>query len=162
MESKRLMRNGCFVIYLLLAGIPLSSAADDADVSTGQGVSQGIEWRSLSSEEQTLLSPFADKWATLPPGRQQRLRKGIKRWASMTPEQRARLFKPFSRLGSDVERAKGHGLGLSIVQLIVEKLGGQAGVESEVGQGSLFWFRLPQYQGWRKRFGSGDEDAVVD
>jgi signal transduction histidine kinase len=36
-----------------------------------------------------------------------------------------------------------HGLGLSIVQRIVEKLGGEAGVESEVGQGSVFYFTLP-------------------
>ena len=37
----------------------------------------------------------------------------------------------------------GDGLGLPIVNKIVEKLGGQVGVESEVGQGSLFFFTLP-------------------
>jgi len=37
----------------------------------------------------------------------------------------------------------GHGLGLPIVNNIVEKLGGQVGVESEVGKGSLFFFTLP-------------------
>lgn len=45
---------------------------------------------------------------------------------------------PVSRLG-DLE----HGLGLSIVLRIVEKLGGQVGVESEMGKGSLFYFTLP-------------------
>jgi hypothetical protein len=39
--------------------------------------------------------------------------------------------------------AKGHGLGLSIVQRIMKKLGGQAEVESEVGRGSVFAFILP-------------------
>jgi signal transduction histidine kinase len=34
-------------------------------------------------------------------------------------------------------------LGLSIVLQIVEKLGGQVGVESELGKGSLFFFTLP-------------------
>jgi signal transduction histidine kinase len=37
----------------------------------------------------------------------------------------------------------GHGLGLSIVRRIVEKLGGQVGVKSQVGQGSTFFFTLP-------------------
>ncbi len=59
----------------------------------------------------------------------------------LTPEEQGRLFTPFTRL--DQARARGHGLGLSIVRRIVEKLGGQVGVESEVGWGSTFWFALP-------------------
>ncbi|MBU0702917.1 MAG: GAF domain-containing protein, partial [Chloroflexi bacterium] len=59
----------------------------------------------------------------------------------LTPEEQARLFTPFTRL--DQVSAKGHGLGLSIVRRIVEKLGGQVGVESKVGQGSVFSFTLP-------------------
>jgi len=59
----------------------------------------------------------------------------------LTPEEQARLFAPFERLHQ--VRTEGHGLGLSIVRRIVEKLGGQAGVESEPGQGSLFFFTLP-------------------
>ncbi len=59
----------------------------------------------------------------------------------LTPEQQSRLFVPFSRIGQS--RVEGHGLGLSIVQRIVEKSGGQVGVESEVGQGSTFYFTLP-------------------
>jgi signal transduction histidine kinase len=51
------------------------------------------------------------------------------------------LFTPFTRLNQ--VRAKGHGLGLSIVRRIVEKLGGQVGVESQIGQGSSFFFTLP-------------------
>jgi signal transduction histidine kinase len=61
--------------------------------------------------------------------------------AGLTPEAQARLFTPFTRL--DQVRTEGHGLGLSIVRRIVEKLGGQVGVESTVGQGSVFSFTLP-------------------
>jgi PAS domain S-box-containing protein len=59
----------------------------------------------------------------------------------LSPEEQARLFIPFTRLRQ--VRARGHGLGLSIVRRIVERLGGQVGVESEVGKGSEFYFTLP-------------------
>jgi two-component system sensor histidine kinase/response regulator len=59
----------------------------------------------------------------------------------LTPEQQAQLFAPFTQL--DQARAQGHGLGLSIVRRIVEKLGGQVSVESQVGEGSTFFFTLP-------------------
>jgi two-component system sensor histidine kinase/response regulator len=61
--------------------------------------------------------------------------------AGLTADEQSRLFSPFTRL--DQTRAKGHGLGLSIVRRIVEKLGGQVGVDSLVGQGSVFSFTLP-------------------
>lgn len=60
----------------------------------------------------------------------------------LTAEERAQLFKPFTQLNQI--RAKGQGLGLSIVRRIVEKLGGKVGVESQgmPGQGSVFTFTL--------------------
>lgn len=63
--------------------------------------------------------------------------------AGLTPEAQARLFTEFTQLEPD--RAVGHGLGLSIVRRIIEKLGGQVAVESEgrPGQGSTFSFTLP-------------------
>lgn len=59
----------------------------------------------------------------------------------LSAEAQRALFTPFTRL--DQVRIKGHGLGLSIVRRIVEKLGGQVGMESESGQGSTFFFTLP-------------------
>jgi signal transduction histidine kinase len=59
----------------------------------------------------------------------------------LSPEEQTRLFTEFTQL--DRSRTDGNGLGLSIVKCIVEKLGGQVGVESRVGQGSTFYFTLP-------------------
>ncbi len=59
----------------------------------------------------------------------------------IAPEDLPRLFKPFARL--DQLSLHGHGLGLSIVRRIVEKLGGEVDVESKVGKGSTFSFTLP-------------------
>ncbi len=59
----------------------------------------------------------------------------------LNPDQQARLFTPFERLNE--VRVQGHGLGLSIVRRIVEKLGGEVGLTSEPNQGSIFFFTLP-------------------
>jgi len=61
--------------------------------------------------------------------------------AGISPEVRERLFTPFTQLAR--VRATGHGLGLSIVRHIVEKMGGRVGFDSEPGRGSTFWFTLP-------------------
>lgn len=54
---------------------------------------------------------------------------------------REKLFVPFTQL--NLRHDSGYGLGLSIVQRIVERLGGEVGAESVPGQGGLFWFTLP-------------------
>lgn len=61
----------------------------------------------------------------------------------LSADDQARLFTPFTRL--DQARARGHGLGLSIVRRIVEKQGGQVGVSSSgvPGEGCTFYFALP-------------------
>ena len=61
----------------------------------------------------------------------------------LSAEEIEKLFIKFTRL--DPGKAEGHGLGLSIVKRIVEKLNGEVGVESKniPGEGSSFYFILP-------------------
>lgn len=58
----------------------------------------------------------------------------------IAPEKQEAIFTRFVKLNSFIP---GTGLGLSICQSIVAQLGGKIGVESELGNGSCFWFTHP-------------------
>jgi two-component system, sensor histidine kinase and response regulator len=60
----------------------------------------------------------------------------------LTEDEQSQLFVPFTRLSH--ARVEGQGLGLSIVERIIERCGGQVGVNSQIGQGSTFYFTLPK------------------
>lgn len=72
----------------------------------------------------------------------------VKFWISdngqgMTQEEQSYLFSEFKRMHPNKDKIKGHGLGLSIVQRVISKLGGEVGVVSQAGIGSTFYFNLP-------------------
>jgi CheY-like chemotaxis protein len=60
----------------------------------------------------------------------------------LPPEKLAQLFQPFNRLGQEASAEEGTGIGLVVTKRLVELMGGAIGVESKVGQGSVFWIEM--------------------
>jgi PAS domain S-box-containing protein len=67
------------------------------------------------------------------------------RGTGISPHDQGRLFQPFERLSNpSANSSQGTGLGLVVCKRLVEAHGGQIWVESELGQGSTFYFTLPR------------------
>ncbi len=86
------------------------------------------------------VTPLADAFRSFPPG--------LKFWVSdsgpgIAPEHLDRVFEPFFQVSNDYESIEGSGLGLSICRKFVSLMGGEIGVESEVGKGAVFGFTVP-------------------
>lgn len=60
------------------------------------------------------------------------------------PDKVDRIFERFVKLNSFIQ---GTGLGLAICRMIIEKIGGEIGVTSQLGEGSMFYFTIPYKEG---------------
>jgi PAS domain S-box-containing protein len=61
----------------------------------------------------------------------------------IAPERLQHAFEPFNRLGAEASGIEGSGIGLAIVKVLVEQMGGSVQASSRPGQGTEFAVRLP-------------------
>jgi PAS domain S-box-containing protein len=62
----------------------------------------------------------------------------------IAPAHLERLFRPFDRIGAENGGVEGTGIGLALTRGLIDAMGGDIGVESELDVGSTFWFELPR------------------
>lgn len=61
----------------------------------------------------------------------------------LSEQQQLNLFTPFERLGAENSSIEGSGIGLVISHKLISLMGGEIGINSEIGNGSTFWITLP-------------------
>ncbi len=62
--------------------------------------------------------------------------------AGLVTDKITQLFQPFNRLGQEAGSEEGTGIGLVVCKRLIEWMGGSIGVESTVGEGSMFWIEM--------------------
>lgn len=60
----------------------------------------------------------------------------------LSPEKMSQLFQPFNRLGQENQDQEGTGIGLVMTKRLIELMGGDIGLESTLGKGSIFWVEM--------------------
>jgi signal transduction histidine kinase/ActR/RegA family two-component response regulator len=119
------------------------TSTSEPETSGSELETSGSELETSSSKLKTQNSELATPPAKLPPNSQLYL-SIIDTGIGISPENLSRLFQPFVQVDSSyTRRYEGTGLGLAMVQRVVELHGGSVYVESEVGKGSRFTVALP-------------------
>jgi PAS domain S-box-containing protein len=81
--------------------------------------------------------------------------------AGLSPDELSQLFQPFNRLGQHDSGEEGTGIGLVVTKQLVELMGGQIGVESAVGAGTVFWVEFAASVAPALALDSIDEESLA-
>ncbi|MEH2395494.1 MAG: ATP-binding protein [Nostoc sp.] len=81
----------------------------------------------------------------------------------ITPTELSKIFLPFEQVGEKKRQAEGTGLGLAITQQLVQMMGSDIHVKSQIGQGSSFWFELeiPEATDWVQSAIASSEKQII-
>lgn len=81
----------------------------------------------------------------------------------ITPAELSKIFLPFEQVGDKKRQAEGTGLGLAITRQLVQMMGSDIHVKSQIGQGSSFWFELeiPEATDWVQSAMAASEKQII-
>ena len=81
----------------------------------------------------------------------------------ISPDGLTKIFQPFEQVGDVKKQTEGTGLGLAISQQIVSLMGSSLNVNSQLGQGSTFWFEVEfaEAQDWATTLRTTQKGKIV-
>ncbi len=140
------------------ATLPLvAGAAEAAQVQVQRGALPGVVLADPVRLRQVLINLLSNGIKYNRPGGQVRLSGEVQggmvalrvadTGVGIAPDRLQHAFEPFNRLGAEATAVEGSGIGLAIVKVLVEHMGGRIEVQSRLGQGSEFVVWLPAAAG---------------
>lgn len=129
------------VISNLLSNAVKFTEEGEVELSVTIGQGDGTSRENTLSEADTLIQPHLDEH---PGASRMHLHVAVRDTGiGISAAQKEKVFSAFSQADSSTTRKfGGTGLGLAISKMMVEKMGGQIGFESTVGEGTRFYINL--------------------